>query len=231
MSLALTPENLDLILKQYETELGKLDLLPGNHINNYFVKYIWYGPRNRFYDVRYDNKYLALNIIYNCFCKCPHHILIKSFYDPKNNHVPLCNECNYKITDFCTCRYFECGGGDEYEHEFTESSCPQELDYKETMNYEASIYDNVDDPFKLRIRPYTDRRDVILVTSIPIIERNLIRLKTELARQENFKRVLAEIRSRPFRKMTWYPINAQGEQVRIVLPRDMLLEIFFWTKI
>ena len=52
--LPLTQENLDLLLEQYEKKIENLDplVLP----KDYQVNFRWLGPRNRFFDVRWDNR-------------------------------------------------------------------------------------------------------------------------------------------------------------------------------
>lgn len=234
--LPLTQHNLDLLLKQYENEIGKLDPVR----NPDHVCFYWDGPRNRFYDVRRDNSYYntALQEFYRC----------KSEDVWDDNGITFARECTCKI---CQDEVDECSENTEERIDFVHRACPERFKYTELKdkctvkiveepsfhlafeNIPKTIYDGQPDPYHLRVRGSTQRGEIEIINleSIPIIQKNLIRLKKELVRQEAFKWTMAVIRTRGLvktRLSLWSVINDKDEQVQLYLPRELVIQIMYW---
>lgn len=225
--LPLTQENLNLLLNQYEKridELEKVTLLKSASDTTYFVNYHWHGPRNRFFDVRYDNPYCNRDIIRRCRCKCPHGILARTewtFVDveseaevpehcqfispcfvgeenPKRKPfmaVPACVICKDELSNYCDCDFYSDG---TYDHaEFIDLACPEQLTYEMVPNEQKTEFDEIPDPNKTRVRESYDhdQKQIVTLASIPIIERNLVRLNKEWIRQEAHKQCMIQIRN------------------------------------
>ena len=226
MPLPLTQENLNLLLSQYENkieELDKVTLLKSSTNTKYFVDYHWHGPRNRFFDVRYDNPYCNSDIFRRCRCKYPHGILARTertFVDVESETdvpeycqyipticfedqeprkpfmaVPACKICRDKLWSYCDCDF--CSQGTEDDADFIERACPEKLIYEIIPNEQETPFDGISDPNRIRVSETYDenRKDIVTVASIPIIERNLLRLDKELIRQEAHKQCMIKIRN------------------------------------
>ena len=238
--LPLTRENLDLLLQQYETQLEKLD--PIHNSEHRHVCFYWSGPRNRFYDVRTDNHYYNKNL--------------NKFYRHKWTRIEDIVEGNESSE--CTCKLCE-GEIDECSEDtmdsidFAHRACPEDFSYTELKdkctlkivkdpefkvlyeNRPKTDFDGIPDPYKLRIKGPTQQGEirVLNLNSIPIIERNLVRLNKELVRQEAFKWTMAFIRVKRLvksRLSVWSVLNQDNILVQIYLPREIVIQIVFWLK-
>ena len=236
----LTNENLELLTNEYINKLNQLDTSKSINTVDFRNK----GPHNRFFDIRYDNRYFNENVSLNCQHKCV---------------------CGYRIDDDerscdcdedCSCDF--CSAETDDEIDFVHENCPEELVYEQekmytlhqtetykfpehekefTLHPRYSPVDPLNDKYAIRSYYMTNRqvgptyqtKYIISLNSIPILERNLKRLKKELQRQETFKWCLAKIRARSFLNCSWGLLSDQGTIIRLSVPNDMLLCIFYWT--
>ena len=204
-------------------QLDTVTLLKSSSNTEYFVNYHWHSTRNRFFDVRYDNPYCNTDVFRRCRCKCPHGILARtentfvdveskddvpeycqyitpvSFKDQEPRKpfmaVPACKICRDELWSYCDCDF--CSEGTYEDADFINCACPEKLVYEMVPNEQETPFDGISDPNGMRVNKTYDhnRKDVVTVASIPIIERNLVRLDKEFIRQEAHKQCMIKIRN------------------------------------
>lgn len=223
--LPLTRENLNLLLQTYERKIDQLIPLEpifydADNNTRETLNYSWVGPRNRFFEVRWDNNYYNHNI--NRICTCYNKYL----------------ECPGDIgsIEYCDCGVETCSTDTDSRIDFVRSACPQKLEYDPIDSIEKSPYYQAPDTYSLRTHPHSWDNTIRIVnlSSIPILQRNIVRLDKELHRQESFKWTMATIRTAFLvdgRGLSvWSVLNKDGRRIQLGLPYEVVILIMYWCK-
>lgn len=220
--LPLTQENLDLLLSTYESKIDQLDRLEPIFIdpNEDKLNFSWNGPRNRFFDVRWDNHYYNLNINNNCKCK-------NKYIEGPDGVGPI---------SFCDCELERCSEYTDDVIDFVRKACPQSLTFDVIDSPDKSPYFGKPDKYSLRTKIPSWNHAIMTVNlaSIPILQRNIGRCSKEILRQESFKWTMAMIRTLFLvgsGLSVWHVLNKDGKRVQIGVPHEMVISIMYWTKI
>ena len=248
--MGLTKELLDKLMDQYERGLDQLEKDPKSVTR---LDAMWTGPRNRFFDIRRDDAYLNKILDDNhdqkvCPAKCRHGKcqneigIFSCEVDPANcqrvdGFCTVHNDCDCEIECPCyeglSCYTFA-----------TEVFCLEKgvpgLIYE---NSDQQVHENdwyrtytprdPRDPFMLRgkVWEYQDQLHnlILSLNSIPILEKNIRRLSTELVRQESHKWSMANIRALKFMNSTWSVPDASGRLVSLDMPNEIVISIFYFA--
>lgn len=134
----LTQANLELLVRQYEQKIDQLDKSP--YINS--INYRWRGPLNRFFSVRYDDKFFHHNQRLNCNHKC----ICGSRMCDFERVCDCCIECSCLDSDICSYNT-------DTQIDFVKNSCPAPLIYDNiTIDIEVKNrmpIDPINDPYGL----------------------------------------------------------------------------------
>lgn len=249
---SLTKENLEKLVSQFETQLNQLEKDPKS-VNP--VDYTWHSFRNRFFDIRRDDNLLYASINKNhrdtCKARCMHGKI--DYYDRIN--VSPCDEnCERdeenghycSVHDRCTCQVdCECFEllstgtfGTEY---FVKTNGVKPLIYEGYNDLQLSDFwyrvveptDLIKDPYMLRGRQMQYNQKIwnltLSLNSFPILEKNILRLNTEIVRQESHRWCMANIRSLRFLNSMWYVPNDVGLLIGVHVPNDLITVIFYYA--
>ena len=178
------------------------------------------GPTNRFFNVRWDNNYYNINI--NQICKCK-----DKYVDGPGDIGPI---------SYCDCGVETCSNDTDTNMSFVGKACPQKLKYDPIDSIENSPYYQAPDKYSLRTQPHSWDGTIRIVNlaSIPILERNIVRLDKELFRQESFKWTMATIRTMFLVDgrclSVWSVLNKDGRRVQLGVPHEVVILIMYWCK-
>lgn len=256
-SIALTKENLDKLVSQFESKIEQLEKDPKS------VKKVdrnWRNFRNRFYDIRRDDRYLEEQINIHHSWSCPE----KCIHGKSENNISdsfcemtcqdtiengICSVHGYCICEIdCDC-YELCSVDTDSSEIFLHKSGVKSLIYHEinnnpdishnipylsyTFRYaESSPINPEQDPYMLRGRQISIDNNVykmvLSLNSIPILEKNIERLNKEIIRQESHRWTMAKIRSSQLLNSYWTVLNHNDERVLIDVPNEIIILICYY---
>lgn len=222
--LCLTQDNLNLLLQTYESKIDQLTPLKpiftdSDPDTQSRLNFSWDGPKNRFFEVRWDNHYYNMNVWQDCKCK-------DKYMDGPGDIGPI---------KYCDCGIETCSDDTGTNMDFVHAACPKSLEYDKVSTLDKSPYYNKPDKYHLRTKLYSwdDSINIVNLASIGILQRNIVRLDKELQRQESFKWTMATIRTLFLvgRGMSvWHVLNSDGLRVQVTVPHEMVILIMYWVK-